>query len=57
MTNLRQRIIKQRHYLADKGPSSQNDGFSSSHVQMGELDHKKSEHQRTDASNYSVGED
>ena len=41
MTNLRQRIIKQRHYLADKGPSSQNDGFSSSHVQMGELDHKE----------------
>ena len=40
MTNLRQRIIKQRHYLADKGPSSQNYGFSSSHVQMGELDHK-----------------
>ena len=23
MTNLRQHIIKQRHYLADKGPSSQ----------------------------------
>ena len=40
MTNLRQHIIKQRHYLADKGPSSQNHGFSSSHVQMGELDHK-----------------
>ena len=40
MTNLRQHIIKQRHYLADKGPSSQNYGFSSSHVQMGELDHK-----------------
>ena len=36
----RQCIEKQRHYLADKGPSSQNYGFSSSHVQMGELDHK-----------------
>ena len=27
-----QHIIKQRHYLADKGPSSQSYGFSSSHV-------------------------
>ena len=30
----RQRIKKQRHYFADKGPSSQSYGFSSSHVQM-----------------------
>ena len=28
----RQRIKKQRHYFADKGPSSQSNGFSSSHV-------------------------
>ena len=28
MTNLRQHIIKQRHYLADKGPSSQTIVFS-----------------------------
>ena len=40
MTNLRQHIMKQMHYLVDKGPSSQNYVFSSSHVQMGELDHK-----------------
>ena len=34
MTNLRQHIIKQRHYFADKGPSSQSYDFSSSHVWM-----------------------
>ena len=35
-------IKMQRHYLADKGPSSQSYGFSSSHVWMWELDHKES---------------
>ena len=30
----RQLIQKQRHYFADKGPSSQGNGFSSSHVWM-----------------------
>ena len=30
----RQHIKKQRHYFADKGPSSQGYGFSSSHVWM-----------------------
>ena len=30
----RQYIEKQRHYFADKGPSSQSCGFASSHVQM-----------------------
>ena len=38
----RQHIIKQRHYFANKGPSSQSYGFSSSHVWMWELDHKES---------------
>ena len=38
----RQHIIKQRHYLANRGPSSQGYGFSSSHVWMWELDHKES---------------
>ena len=33
MTNL-DSILKSRHYLADKGPSSQRYGFSSSHVSM-----------------------
>ena len=38
----RQRIKKQRYYnLADKGPSSQSYGFSSSRVWMWELDHKE----------------
>ena len=30
----RQHIKKQRHYFANKGPSSQGYGFSASHVQM-----------------------
>ena len=30
-----------RHYFADKGPSSQSYGFSSSHVWMWELDYKE----------------
>ena len=30
----RQHIKKQRHYFANKGPSGQSYGFSSSHVQM-----------------------
>ena len=34
--------INQRHYFADKGPSSQSYSFSSSHVWMWELDHKES---------------
>ena len=38
---LRQHIKKQRHYFANKGPSSQSYGFSSSHVGMWELDHKE----------------
>ena len=38
----RQHIKKQRHYFAHKGLSSQNYGFSSSHVWMWELDYKES---------------
>ena len=34
----RECIKKQRHYFADKGPSSQSYGFSSSHVWIWELD-------------------
>ena len=34
-------IKKQRHYFANKGLSSQIYGFSNSHVQMWELDHKE----------------
>ena len=41
MTNL-DSILKSRYYFANKGPSSQSYGFSSSHVRMWELDHKES---------------
>ena len=36
----RQHTKKQRHYFANKGPSSQSYCFSSSHVWMWELNHK-----------------
>ena len=38
----RQNIKKQKHYFANKVLPSQSYGFSSSHVWMGELDHKES---------------
>ena len=38
----RQHIQKQRHYFANKGPSSQDYGFSRSHVLMWELDSTES---------------
>ena len=38
----RQHSKKQRHYFANKGPSSQGYGFSSCHVWMWELDYKES---------------
>ena len=38
----RQHIKKQKHYFANKGPSSQSYGFSSSHVWMWELNYKES---------------
>ena len=44
----RQHIKKQRHYFADKCPSSQSYGFSSSHVHES-WTIKKAEHQRIDA--------
>ena len=37
----RQHIKNQRHYFANKGPSSQSHGFSSSHIWMWELDYKE----------------
>ena len=45
----RQQIKKQRHYLANKGLSSQSYGFSSSQVWMWELDYKESWVPTTDA--------
>ena len=38
----RQHIKKQRHYFANKGPSSQGYGFPSGYVWMWELDYKES---------------
>ena len=37
----RKHIKKQRHYLVNKGPSSQGYGFSSGHVWMSDLDYKE----------------
>ena len=45
----RQHIIKQRHYFANKGPSSQSYDFSSIHVWMLDLDYKESWAQRIHA--------
>ena len=39
---LRQHIKKERHYFANKGPSSQGYGFSSGHVLIWELDCEES---------------
>ena len=38
----REQITKQRHYFANKGPSSQSYGFSSSHVWKWELNYQES---------------
>ena len=38
----RQHIKKQRHFFANKGPSSQGHDFSSGHVWMSELNFKES---------------
>ena len=38
----REHIEKQRHYFANKGPSSQGYGFSSRHVWISELDCEES---------------
>ena len=37
----RQHIKKQRHYFADKGPSRESYGFSSSYIWIWKLDHKE----------------
>ena len=52
----RQHFKKKNHYFVNKGPSSQDYGFSSSPVWMWELDIEKAEC-RTDALNCVVGED
>ena len=58
MTNLDSNIIKQRYNFADKGPYNQSYGFSSSHVEMWDLDHKKRlRAKELMLSNCSAGED
>ena len=47
MTNL-YIVLKIRYHFVNKGPHSQSYGFSSSHVWMWELDHKKAECWRID---------
>ena len=42
MTDLDSILKEQRHYFANKGLSSQSNGFSSSHVWMWDLDYKES---------------
>ena len=42
MTNLDSILKRQTHYFANKGPSSQSYGFSSSHVWMWDSDYKES---------------
>ena len=42
MTNLDSLLKSRDHYFANKGPSGQGYGFSSSHVWMWELDYKES---------------
>ena len=53
----RQHIKKQRHYFANKGPSSQSYSFSSSHVWMWDLYHKELSTKELILLNCGVGED
>ena len=54
----RQHIKKQRHYFANKSPSSQSYGFSSSHIWMWELDlERKLSIEELMLLNCGVGED
>ena len=53
----RQHIKKQRHYFANKCPSSQSYDFSSGHVRMWELDYKELSAEELMLLNCGVGED
>ena len=53
----RQHIKKQRHYFANKGPSSQSYGFSSSMYGGESWTIKKAEHKEFMLLNCGVGED
>ena len=54
----RQRVEKQRHYSANKGPYSQGCGLPSGHVQFWELDYKRRQNaKKLMPSNCGAGED
>ena len=53
----REHIKKKRHYLANKGPSSQSYGFSSSHVWVRELEYRELSTKELMLLNCDVGED
>ena len=53
----RQHIKKQRHYFANKGPSSRSYGFSSSHVRMRVGPQRKLSTEELMLLNCGVGED
>ena len=53
----RQYIKKQRHYFANKGPSSQGYGFSSSYVWIDSWTIKKLSTEELMLLNYGIGED
>ena len=53
----RQHIKKQRHHCDDKGPESQNYGFSGSHVQMWVGPWRRLSVKELMLSNYGAGED
>ena len=57
MTNLDSILKKQRYYFANKGPSSQGNGFSSGHVWMWELDYKENSTEELMLLNCGVGVD
>ena len=56
MTNL-DSILKSRHYFANKGPSSQGNGFSSGHVGCESWAIKKAERKKLMVLNCGVEED
>ena len=50
-------LLKSRDYFANKGPSSQGCGFSSSHVWVRELEYKELSTKELMLLNCGVGED
>ena len=53
----REHIKKHKHYIADKGPSSQGYDFSTAMYECASWTIKKAECRRTDAFEQCIGED